>query len=271
MESPLVQALTLKTEPVAIIWTDEKPAGAAEFGAGSWGCVMAMFGAAALKGKTAVFSRDTFGCVGGGYGLGFGNTYENFPVGMEGFCRFLSTGNEDWEPGRQIAEGMRAGGARPEFVSHFLHGERYKKGPDTVRRYLEALPPMDVPTRYVAFVPLAQVGPDLPAPVVVSLLVNPNQLAALVVLANYDRPGLENVAIPFVAGCQAVALLSFREAQNEMPRGIVGQMDLSARKYLAANAGADAFTFTVPLARYREMEANVQGSFLEGDTWRSLQ
>ena len=271
MESPLTQALNLKTEPVAIVWTDEKPEGSAEFVAGSWGCVMAMFGAAALKGKTAVFSREAFGCVGGGYGLGFGNTYENFPGGLEGFCRFLSSGNEEWEPGRKIAEGMRAGGARPEFIHHFLHGERYKKDPATVRRYLEALPPMEIPTKYVAFMPLAQVGPDMPAPVAVSLLVNPHQLAALVVLANYDRPGLENVAIPFVAGCQAIGLLSYREAEREMPRGIVGQMDLSARKYLAAQAGADAVSFTVSLARYREMEANVQGSFLEADTWRSLQ
>jgi uncharacterized protein (DUF169 family) len=264
-----MQALALKTEPVAIVWTDEKPENAAEFAAGSWGCVMAMFGAAALKGKIAVFSRETFGCVGGGYGLGFGNTYENFPGGLEGFCRFLSSGNEDWEPGRKIAEGMRAGGARPEFVHHFLHGERYKKDPAAVRQYLDALPPMEIPTRYVAFVPLAQLRPGMPEPVAVALLVNPHQLAALVVLANYDRPGLENAAIPFVAGCQAIG--SYREAERETPRGIVGQMDLSARKYLAATAGADAFTFTVPYARYRELEANVQGSFLEADTWRSLQ
>lgn len=271
MDSPIKQALDLTTEPVAIVWTDEKPEGAAEFGAGTWGCVMAMFGAVAVKGKTALFSRETFGCVGGGYGLGFGNTYENFSGGLEGFCRFLSSGNEEWETGRAIGEKMKAGGARPEFVRHFLHGERYKKDPDTVRQYLAALPPMEVPTRYVVFMPLSQVSPGMPAPVAVSLLVKPHQLAALVVLVNYDRPGLENAAIPFVAGCQAIGLLSYREAEREQPRGIVGQMDLSARKYLAAQAGADAFTFTVPFARYREMEANVEGSFLEADTWRSLQ
>ncbi|SNB47366.1 DUF169 domain-containing protein [Geobacter sp. DSM 9736] len=270
MESAIAKAINLKSYPVAILWTDEKPEGAAQFSPGSWGCVMAMLGAAATKAKSAVFDRDSFGCVGGGYGLGFGNTYEQFPGGLEGFSRFLSSGNAGWEPGERIAEGMRAGGARGEFVDHFLHGERYKKDPETVRRYLEALPPMEIPTRYVAFRPLTQVAEGV-EPVAVSVLVDPDQLAALVVLANYDRPGLENVAIPFVAGCQAVALLAFREASSEHPRCIVGQTDLSARKYLRSQAGKEITTFTMPFRRFREMESNVPGSFLEGDTWHSLQ
>ena len=29
-------------------------------------------------------------------------------------------------------------------------------------------------------------------------------------------------------------------------------------------------TFSVPLALFKEMEANVAGSFLERDTWRAL-
>jgi hypothetical protein len=38
--------------------------------------------ASAAKGRTAVFDRETFGCTGGGVGLGFGNQYLNFPGGI---------------------------------------------------------------------------------------------------------------------------------------------------------------------------------------------
>jgi hypothetical protein len=75
MQSKITSAMRLELEPVALIWADEKPAGATEFAPGKWGCVMFHL-AAAAKGKTAAISRETFGCVGGGVGLGFGNQYK---------------------------------------------------------------------------------------------------------------------------------------------------------------------------------------------------
>ena len=270
MKSIMAQAINLRSEPVALLLTDEKPAGAVQFEPGKWGCVMSMFGAAATRGKTAVFDRETYGCFGGGFGLGFGNTYLSFPGGLEGFCHFLSSGNEGWEQGRNIGESMRAGGARPEFVHHFLHGERYKKNPEFVRGFVAALPVTDIPTRYAAFVPLGDIDACSGEPASITFLVNPDQLAALVVLASYDRPGLENVSTPFVAGCQAIGILSYREARSPQPRCIVGLIDLSARKYLRAQAGRDALTFTMPYRRFQEMEANVPGSFLEQEPWQSL-
>jgi hypothetical protein len=269
MESAIAAAIGLQTRPVALLLTDEKPAGARQFEPGRWGCVLSMFGAAATKGVSAVFDKETYGCFGGGFGLGFGDTYRSFPGGPEGFRNFLSHGNEGWEKGRQIGTAMAACGARPEFVHHFLRGERYKRDPGLVQQFVEALPGTEIPTRYAAFVPLDAL-PDDAEPASVTLLVEPDQLAALVVLANYDRPGLENVTIPFVAGCQAIGILSYREETLPSPRCIVGLMDISARKYLRAQAGAHTVSFTMPYRRFREMEANVAGSFLEEETWREL-
>lgn len=269
MQSNIAAAIGLKNQPVALLHTDDKPQDALQFEPGKWGCVMSMFGAVATKGKSAVFDRDTYGCFGGGMGLGFGDTYTRFPGGHEGFCNFLSRGNAGWEAGEKIAQGMVAGGARAEFVHHFLHGERYKANPALVKAFVDALPITDIPTRYAAFVPLTELDPNQ-APESVTFLVSSDQLAALTVLANYDRPGLENVAIPFVAGCQALGIFAYREARAEHSRCVVGLIDLSARKYLRTLAGADAATFTIPWRRFTEMEQQVEGSFLEEEPWLSL-
>ena len=103
MESRIAEKLKLRHAPVALSWAQTRPEGAAEFKEGKWGCVMWMV-ARAARGGTAVCGRKTFGCWGGGVGLGFGNAYQQFPGGEDCFCHFLSIGNDQWETGRQMAE-----------------------------------------------------------------------------------------------------------------------------------------------------------------------
>jgi uncharacterized protein (DUF169 family) len=269
MDSAIAKALRLETEPVAVLFTDEKPQGAGQFAQGAWGCVMFMF-SAATRGRTVVFDRESFGCPGGGVGLGFGNIYASFPGGIPGFCRFLSSGNDVDPAGKAIGERMREAGAREEFVDHYLHGERYKKSPELVEKFVSALPMTDIPAKYVVMKPLSQLATEKEEPVSVSFLVNPDQLSALTILANYDRPGLENVAVPYVAACQVVGVMSYREAESENPRCLIGLTDISARKYLKEQKSSDKMTFTIPFHRLREMEDNVAGSFLEGKTWEDV-
>ncbi|MBU2054032.1 MAG: DUF169 domain-containing protein [Proteobacteria bacterium] len=60
---------------------------------GKWGCVM-WLAASAVKGRPATCDAATFGCIGGGVGMGFGDCYKSFPGSEEGFCHFLSSGIE---------------------------------------------------------------------------------------------------------------------------------------------------------------------------------
>ncbi|MCL5807029.1 MAG: DUF169 domain-containing protein [Deltaproteobacteria bacterium] len=93
MESRIAKAIETKYPPIAISWSDEKPEGAMQFQEGRWGCVM-WLAASAAKGRPAACDAATFGCIGGGVGMGFGDLYKSFPGSEEGFCHFLSSGIE---------------------------------------------------------------------------------------------------------------------------------------------------------------------------------
>ncbi len=269
MDSVIAKAINLETHPVALVWADEAPAGASRFKSGRWGCVVNLFAVAATRGRTGAFDRQTAGCWGGGVGLGFGNRYEDFPGGMECFCRFLSGGNQQSEPGRAIGDQMKASGWG-RMADDFLQGERYVKNAESTRRFVEALPMRDIPAGFVVVKPLGETDPAHEDVKSVTFFVDPDRLSALVILANYARPDAENVIVPWAAGCQVMGIFAYRELEREHPRGLIGLTDISARKNVRASLGKNVLSFTAPWPLFQEMESNVQGSFLERETWRSL-
>jgi len=187
MQSQLSAALKLKYKPVAIVWSDQKPDNAMQFTEGKWGCIM-WLAASAARGKAAVCDRKTFGCFGGGVGMGFGLQYKNFPGGEACFCHFLSSGNDQWETGRQAAEQVKPFMTR-ESHDNFVHGERYFKNPELVQKFIDSLPMTDIPSENVVFKPLSDADSSRDAIQTVVFFANPDQLSALVILANYGRGG----------------------------------------------------------------------------------
>ncbi len=240
MNCQLSQVLKLNNSPVVFILANEKPEEALEAREGIWCCVAAFY-KSVTKGKTAVFSRKTTGCLGGQVGLGFGNAYEGFPGGIE---HFLSTGKEG-----------------------FREGEGYLKTPEHAMAFVNSLPITDIPYDYVVMKPLEQVDLEKETPVLVSFYVNVDQLSALTVLANYEAKGEDRVRIPFGAGCQTLFLMPYHESRKERPRAIVGLLDVTVRPMV----DKDHLAFTVPFQFFREMEANIPGSFLEKKDWQKIQ
>lgn len=100
----------------------------------------------------------------------------------------------------------------------------------------------------------------------VNFLANPDQLSALVVLANYGRTTTDNVTAPMGAGCQSVCLLPHREPMREPPRAVIGMFDISARPHV----DRDLLSFSVPFRMLQEMESNVAGSFLDHRSWQKV-
>lgn len=248
MESKLTSALKLKLEPVAVILTDDKPAAGLHFKEGNmFGCVASML-VAASKGRTAYFDRKTFGCPGGGTGLGFGDRYGSFPIDC-----LLSTGS------KELAAMMGMAGSEME------EGERFYKNPETARKWVNTLPFTDVPAEYVVFKPFGQVT-DQDEPKLIVFFVNADQLSALVVLSDYNRGTNQSVTAPFGAACQSI-LFGYAEAEKDNPGGVIGFFDISQRSHVDKGT----LTFTVPYKLFQELEANVAGSFLETPAWRKLQ
>jgi len=268
MESRIAESIGFRYGPVALILTDVKPEGARQFKEGKWGCVMFLL-AAAARGETAVFDRKTFGCWGGGVGLGFGNQYKNFPGGEECFCYFLSVGNEQWEQGRQAAEKIQPF-LRSEAYDDFLHGEKYVQSPELVKNFIECLPIVDIPFEYVVFKPLEAVDSGKEKPDVIVFLGDMDQISALTILANYHREDNENVIFPYAAGCQTIGIYPLQEAKSEKPRAVLGLSDISARVAIKRLLKDDVMSFAVPFRLFQEMEENVLGSFLERNTWKDL-
>ena len=234
----LIDALRLSSSPVAVLLTDVRPQGALQFKPGRWGCVASTMLAVA-KGRTAVFDRETFGCPGGGTGLGFGDQYQQCGMAIDAL---LSTG--DVEIAATLQRSSRMG-----------EGERFFETPELVRAWLRTVPMTDVPTEFVVL-----------KPVLVVFLVNADQLSALVVMSDYGRGSGESVVVRFGGSCQSI-LFGYAEAQRKQPRGIIGFFDIAQRSHVSR----ETLSFTAPWGLFLEMEANVGGSFLEMEDWRDLQ
>jgi hypothetical protein len=67
-----------------------------------------------------------------------------------------------------------------------------------------------------------------------------------------------------------IGIHAYREAESEKPKAILGLTDLAARMEVRRLLGKDVLTLTVPYRMFLEMEANVEGSFLERSLWKSM-
>jgi len=96
MKSITADKLRLDHEPVAILWSNTKPEGALQIKPHGQTCIMPFFGQVAMKGKTAVFDRESYGCPGARAGLGFRQRYYDAfgGAGVEFMSAFFVKGQE---------------------------------------------------------------------------------------------------------------------------------------------------------------------------------
>jgi uncharacterized protein (DUF169 family) len=268
MDSKIAKFLKSQFYPVATIFANSKPEKSIQFKRGRYGCVMNLF-ASAASGKTAVFDRETYGCWGGGVGLGFGNTYKEFPGGEGCFCYFLSVGNKNNNKGESLLAGLKDK-ISESLYEKFYNGEGLMDNPELVGKFLENdLPIIDISFKYVIFKPLSECDHKDNIKVV-TFLVSADQLSAFVILCNHFREGINNVGIPQAAACHQIGILTYNECEKENPKAIVGLTDISARLNILNTIGGDFLTISMPYKLYIKLEEISDNSFLTRPTWNKI-
>lgn len=270
MKSIVAQKAKLAFQPVAILWTDTKPAGALQIKPGARTCIMPFFAQVLTKGKTVVFDRESFGCPGAKAGLGFGSGYPDAfgGAGIDFMSAFFSKGVEsssDREQFCAVADRI------PEHErAKFLEGERLHKSAAKARKWMTAeLPVTDIRERYVVFTPLDKVKED-EKPVVVIFAADPLQLTGLITLVGAVREGIDPVLVPPMAACQQIGAYAYSEARQEHPRAVLGNTDLAARLTTGKSIPENIFTFAVPLSLFVEMEEEAENGVFDGPIWKEL-
>jgi uncharacterized protein (DUF169 family) len=180
------------------------------------------------------------------------------------------------------ARTIRCGGARrylgfepemrPEFpyflscgIPGEVEGERYKRSPELVERYLESQPFFEAPGRTVTFKRWDKLDGD-PPPDIVIFFAKPDVLSGLFTLANFDEADPEAVIAPFGSGCSSIVYHPYQELHSEHPRAVLGMFDVSARPCVSPNL----LTFAVPWPKFTDMVDQMDESFLITDSWRRV-
>jgi len=221
--------------PLGLYYTDdEKVAGDRQQAKGR-SCLVGDL-AAARRGKSVAFDKDSIGCFGG-------RRYLGFDLGlMPNFEYFLSCGI----PGQ-------------------LEGERYKKTPELVRQLVAAAPRFEAPARFAVFKRWDTLEAD-DMPDVVIFFAPPDVLSGLYTLAGFDQGEIEGVIAPFGAGCATICQYPMLESRNPRPRAILGLFDVSARPCVRASE----LSFAVPMAKFVTMINNMEESFLITRSWAKV-
>ncbi len=188
------------------------------------------------KGESLCFTADTVGCGGGKRYLGF--TREIMP----NFEYFLSCGI----PGK-------------------LEGERYKKSPELVKEAMKGLPDFQAPAEFILFKRWDELE-ESDDPEVVIFFAQPDVLAGLFTLANYDETDPNGVFAPFCAGCGSIVHYPYLEKDSGRPRCVLGMFDVSARPCVPQHV----LTFSVPMRKFVSMTENMKESFLVTPSWNKV-
>jgi hypothetical protein len=184
-------------------------------------------------GRSLAFDAASMGCFGGRRYLGFSEEI------MPNFEYFLSCG-----------------------LPGVMEGERYKRSPDLVKETMTYIPTFKAPGKFIIFKRWDKIE-EADNPEVVIFFAQPDVLAGLFTLANFDEAEPNGVYAPFGAGCATIVLYPYMERKSARPRPVLGMFDVSARPCVRASH----LTFALPLSRFERMVNNMEESFLTTASW----
>ena len=160
---------------------------------------------------------------------------------------------------------IEEGGRRERLLDAYSSKNGYFDSPERVKRnYIDPLRLPFTTDEYIVFEPLDRTMERGIEPEVVVFLADPLHISALTVLAGYARESDDApVEMRFALGCENLYLMPMIESRKENPKCIVGFTDFYVRKII----DPDKFSFSIPYALYKKMNANADDSFLTRGRW----
>lgn len=202
------------------------------------GCTLSLL-KKAMDGQQIVSTLDNGGCYGGK--TGFGIT-DDIPATPGGFGYFLSYGKGEGYPA----------------------GERIKRDPELADRFI-VNQPQDVLGEHNAV--CFEVYEDAQSPELVSFLVTPDQLAALVHVYNYEKIDYDNVIAPMTSGCASIVRIPLAEREKGADaRAVIGNIDIFSRPHFPA----DTFFFTISNESFEAMLAYADETIFASPIWKPI-
>jgi uncharacterized protein (DUF169 family) len=184
-------------------------------------------------GKARAFNQNNVGCFGAS--------------GMFGFSD------------HQISGEM---GANYDFL---IKEEKFYKTAEQVKEIMTKFPPVPARGKYLIFKRWDLLTAN-DQPLVVSFFCNPDTIAGLHALANYDSMTPHAVIAPFSSGCDTLIGFAVRELQTNTPRAVLGLFDPSARVCVKP----DLLTFSIPWPKFISMMENMDKCFLTTSLWQTI-
>ena len=152
-----------------------------------------------------------------------------------------------------------------EVKNYFCKVERVKKTYDHVDSMYEHHPPKQAPAKYLVFKRWDTLE-EQDDPQVVFFFGNPDVIAGLHTLANFDTMTPYGVIVPFGSGCDSIVSYPMRELESEQPKAVLGALDPSVRICVKPHT----LTFSVPWPKFLSMLENMDESFLTADCWSNV-
>jgi uncharacterized protein (DUF169 family) len=235
LEGYLKEMLGISDSPIGFHYTADPPAGAMTVKQKSRVCIYPFLNQA-RRGKTVYFSREWKACRGGAFYLGYKKSL------MKGIGHFISTGI----PGR-------------------LEGERFKKTPELGDEVASSIEYIPADAEHIVFKPLGEFTPSAP-PEVGVIFGNADVMGAMIVMANYARPGSDAVKVQFSSGCYSIITEPRRLKQNGEERAVLGSFDVACRPYL----DPCEMTFAASMDFLWDMTGDMGESFLNIDPYKKI-
>jgi hypothetical protein len=188
------------------------------------------------NGQSLSFDVASIPCTGGKRYLGFADTLR------PNFRYFLSCG-----------------------LAGEMEGERYKKTPEIVDKFMAEQPSFKAPGKYIVWKRVDKLE-VFDQPLAVIFFAKPDALAGLFTLVNYDEYERDAVIAPMGSGCSSIVQTLVLQSTREKPKAVLGMFDVSARPYVPA----DVLTLGVVWPKFESMIRDMDQSFLITESWGKL-